>query len=133
MEGSFLGLGESLCEIAGADGLIARVPVRERRLDEIQPGQPVELKLIPFPFETFTGRVIALAPASAPVEGGAQPSSEPLPGLEFTDFEVIVGLDGQPEGLLAGMSGRAKIHLGRATLASRTGRALRRWFESQVW
>jgi putative peptide zinc metalloprotease protein len=126
--GAYLEAGQPFCEVAMPEGLLARVPVREARTDEILPGQPVELKLVSFPFRTISGRVMALAPAS-----GQATAPGPDPGHEFTDFEAIVAIPGQPAGLKDGMAGSVRIHVGHSTLARRALRAFRRWIASRIW
>ena len=133
--GIYLEEGGTLCEIAGQEGLIARVPVREAFLDEIRPGQRVRLKLDALPFQTISGRVIALAPASS--EHDAMPGQEAsfgrYPSREFTEVEAIVSVLSATGSLKAGMAGTAKIEVGRGTLIGRTARSLRRSILALIW
>lgn len=120
--GAYLAVGQTFCEVVGAEGLMARVPVREYEMSEIHAGQSVDLMVAPFPFKSFQATVVDLAPASESTEF-----------REFTDFDVIVRIEGRPEELKSGMTGKARIHTGYSTMARRSGRAVRRWFESRVW
>ncbi len=147
--GSYVQAGESFCEVAGRGELIARVPVREFRLDEVRSGERADFKLVAFPFRTFAGRVIALAPASKqkvekPAEAVAVGSDVASPGQdasapernlgrEFTDFDAIVSIEGPPGELKDGMAGTARIRTGRSTLAQRAARAFRRWIGARIW
>jgi hypothetical protein len=133
--GAHLAIGDLFCEISRPDDLIARVPIHEYRLNQIQGGQRADLILLSFPFRTFRGRVVAPAPASREekIEVGSFPSDTGAPRREDANFDVIVEFLDRADSLKAGMSGNARIRLGRATIATRTGRALRRWFGSTVW
>ena len=128
--GSYLEVGEAFCEVNGLDGFHARMPIREAQLDRVRPGQEVDLILIAYPFRTFRGRVAALAPVSRDGEGleGEDPG---IP--EFTEFDVIVEIEESTEGIKSGMGGKARIRVGRATIAGRVGRAFQRWVGSRVW
>jgi multidrug resistance efflux pump len=129
LRGVFLREGDAFCEVADPQSLIARVPVLEYRLEEVAPGQEVHLKLLSYPFRTFPGRVVALAPAS----GGPVARRGGLTRTEIVDFDAVVHLLEVPEGIRTGMAGTARIRVGRATVAGRTARALRRWYGSRVW
>jgi putative peptide zinc metalloprotease protein len=133
LRGSYLSQGQTFCSIAGADGLVARVSVRDRLLEEITAGQAVDLKTVARPFNTLSGRVLTVAPASTPGEDLPASLEEPSPGQDYTDFDVIVEIDGNTFDLREGMVGRARIHLGRFTPAIRMGRGLFRWFKARVW
>ncbi len=128
--GSYLDVGEAFCEIIGIDGFHARMPIREARLDRVRPGQEVDLIFIAYPFRSFRGRVAALAPVS---RGGEGVEGED-PGIpEFTEFDVIVEIEDPAERIKSGMGGKARIRVGRATIAGRVGRAFQRWVGSRVW
>jgi putative peptide zinc metalloprotease protein len=133
--GSYLARGQPFCEIAEPRGLVARVPVREGRIDEVQPGQRVDLKVASFPFRTFQGKILGVAPAASAGEGGLDQGTamERNLGRPFTDFEVIIGVPGSPDVLRQGMAGTVRIRVGRSTLAYRAGRAFRRWIGSRIW
>jgi putative peptide zinc metalloprotease protein len=133
--GSYLQPGQTFCTVADAGALVARVPVRERLLDEVLPGQSVDLKAIAHPFDTLRGRVVSIAPVSVPEKPGnpyAEPG-EPLPGQAFTDFDVIIEIEQAVSGLREGMAGQARIHAGRSTPARRIARAVHRWYSSRIW
>ncbi len=136
--GSYVRAGESFCEVTGRGNLIARIPVREMRLDEVAPGQRAVLNLVAFPFRTFRGTVVALAPAARQrggkaEEGTVAESPERGLGKEFTDFDAIVSMAGPMGELKDGMAGTARIRIGRSTLAQRAARAFRRWVGSRIW
>jgi putative peptide zinc metalloprotease protein len=124
--GSFLNAGQSFVEIAGPGPAIVRVPIREYRMDEVVPGQTVELNFVSHSFTTYRGRVTAVAPAPMPSGPPAVEVHEPIPiaaslslpadplrpegagldpGQEFTDFEVIVALEGDLDGLCRAQGG----------------------------
>ena len=145
--GSFIDVGGFFCEVTGEDGLIARVPIRESRLDEVETGRPVDLLLASYPYTELRGEVIFRAPASRDRRAGFEAVSEGY-GVPTTNgasatnddavprherFEVIVGLIGDGSRFMAGMSGTARIHLKPVTVGKRTARAFRRWFRSRVW
>lgn len=135
--GIYLTVGQDFCEITGKERPVARVPVREYRLDEIALGQKVRMLFPSHPFTTRRGEVVALAPAAkeaGPVPASPpRPTEEPPPGRAFSDFEAIVELDGEPDGLRYGMEGRARIRVGYSTMARRFTRAWQRWFRARIW
>ncbi len=122
--GTFLTAGEEFCEIAAAD-LVARVPVREARIDEVRTGHAVTLNLAAHPFRTFRGEVIAIAPASAGLELDTP--------REFTDIEALIQVSDPLHALKPGMTGQARIRVGTSTVAIRVARAIRRWIGSRLW
>jgi putative peptide zinc metalloprotease protein len=133
--GSFIRVGEIFCEVSGSSGLIARVPIRDSRLEEIQPGQKVDLLFASYPYKEFRGEVLALAPASKWLETNGEGIPEEEGNLEsdYANFEVIIGLVEAADRLREGMSGTARIDVGRSTVVGRAARAIRRWFGSRIW
>ncbi len=127
LTGAYLRPGQPFCEIAGNEGLSARVPVRERRVDEIRAGQRVSIKVMSEPFRTFRGEVVAVSPASSRRETAGAADRD------YIDFDVIVSVAGQAPQLRDGMTGTARIEIGRSTPARRLARTLLRWIGARLW
>jgi putative peptide zinc metalloprotease protein len=132
--GQFLSPGEEFAKVVDRKTMRARILVRDLDLQDVQVGAPVRVKVVPFPFRTFTGTVERIKPATAadrPVE-----ETEHLEhlGQELTNY-IAVDMDfPNPDGTLTeGMTGTAKISGKSAPLAWQIGRATWRWLRGQIW
>lgn len=136
--GTRLQPGDPFCEISRSGPLIARVPLREEQLDQIEAGQAATLRLVAFPFQTLEGEVLTLAPASTDAPTGGTPSGPGTPRgpsilAEFTHFEAIVEVTGHRLKLKPGMAGTAHIRIDWMTTLARAWRAGTRWLGSTIW
>lgn len=143
--GSFLQRGELFCEILPKGPLQAIVALSENESTIVRPGQNVSFRLHSFSGETFSGRVLSVAPS--PLEalphqslgqnaGGTVPSimsgSPRQTGVEATPsglvYKARVAID-NPDGLLRpGMSGRIRISCGTRPL----GASVVQWIRSML-
>jgi GAF domain-containing protein/multidrug resistance efflux pump len=116
-----LARGEVFCDIVQIDRQEIEVLVPERDAGLVGPGMPVKVRLYALP----TTRVRA-----AVEQVGVVATDDPDAGRVFT---VRARLDGQPEGLRSGMTGRAKIDSGRASLGRVLFRRPARWAWNVIW
>lgn len=101
--GQFVKEGDLLCSVEEPAELLAEVALNEEQLTRVESGQPVRLKFRSFPFETFTGRVERVAPAAI---------EEPKPAPQGK-FSIYCHLDRDAPQLRSGMTGYARIGIGR--------------------
>ncbi len=114
--GSALLEGDLLVEVAGTGARFARIQVPPKRAGEVREGQTAALKFTSRPDLKFISKVTAVDPAAQ--EG-------------WLEADVIVPTRGwQPE---PGMTGIAKIHTTRGTLAQAIARAVRRTIRVDLW
>jgi putative peptide zinc metalloprotease protein len=133
LEGRFVKAGTVLAEVGDCRTLTAAIPVTERLLTDLAPGQAVLAQLRGRPFPTLRGRITSIAPAA---EAAAEPASpgEPLrPSERPGRFVAIATFDNSDGSLLPSSSGTARIDTARASLLSRGGRILYRWVRTIVW
>lgn len=130
----FVLAGTPLVEVADCRHLVARLPVSERLVKDLAPGDEVTIQLRARPFSPLRGRIVSIAAAaSAPTEPFSA-EAVPLRPSEIPNRFVAVAEFDNPEGsLLPGMKGTAHVHGKRASLLSRTGRILWRWTRSVFW
>ena len=132
--GQYLSAGEDLCEIVDRSTMKARILVHDWELEDVRVGAPANLKVLPFPYRTYAGRVEQILPAAALDRPVAQPQRLSRLGQELTNYFAVVmdfpNLDGT---LTENMTGTAKISGKFSPLAWRAGRAAWRWVRSQVW
>jgi hypothetical protein len=92
------------------------------------------LKVRPYPYRTYDGRVSQVLPAAAPDRPVAQPQELQRLGQELTNYFAVVTVFPNPDGSLReGMTGTAKIAGRSRPLAWQVGRGAWRWLRSQVW
>ncbi len=126
--GSFVQEGESLAELACEDqSLQAELTVPHANVALLEPGQGVKLLYDAFPYQLHGVRFGTLrwvSPATVEVDG-----RRAFRAFADVDDEAIV-VKGKPRHLRAGMSGEAKIVVGRRRLAAWAFEPLRRLRES---
>jgi putative peptide zinc metalloprotease protein len=132
--GEFLPAGDEFCQVVDRTTVRARVLVRDWDLAEVKPGASVELKLLAYPFQTFTGKVAQILPAASLDHPVAQPEKLESMGHELTNYFALVVELPNPGGILReGMTGTAKISGKHRPLAMQAGRSIWRWFRGLVW
>jgi putative peptide zinc metalloprotease protein len=132
--GQNLAAGDDLCEVVDRTSLKARILVRDWELQEAPEGARVQLKVVPFPFRTYTGQVERIMPAAAEDRPVAQPAKLERMGQQLANYFAVVMVFPNPDGSLTeGMTGTAKIAGRWYPLAWQAGRAVRRWVDSQFW
>ena len=120
--GSYLSPGEVLCYVSPIDTLRVEVAVSELDMGAVKPGERLRLKVLGFPDRQFKGRVTEVSWQGEP---GA-------PGKPST-FLVRGWVANEGLGLRAGMTGRARVDVGGATLLSRWVRGPYRALRFGLW
>jgi putative peptide zinc metalloprotease protein len=132
--GQFLSAGDDFCRVADRSTIKARILVRDWELDQVHEGAPAKVKVSPFPFRTYSGRVERILPAAAVDRPIAQPQKLERLGQALTNYFAVEMVFPNPDGSLReGMTGTAKISGKNYPLAWQVGRAGWRWLRSQVW
>lgn len=132
--GQFLYAGDEFCRIVDRRQMKARILVRDGQLIDVHANQAVRMKVMPFPYRTYAGRIDRIQPAAAADQPVSQPARLERLGQDLTNyFAVEVEFQNPDASLLEGMTGTAKIYTGRASIARQWGRDLWRWVRSQVW
>ncbi len=130
----YLAAGDELCEIVDRSTMKARILVRDWELEQVPAGAPAQLKVLPYPFRTYSGSVAQVLPAAAPDKPVAQPQDLERLGQQLTNYFAVITVFPNPDGSLReGMTGTAKIAGVSRPLAWQAGRAAWRWIRSQVW
>jgi putative peptide zinc metalloprotease protein len=132
--GKFLSAGDELVEIVDRSTMKARILVRDWELEEVHPGALTRVKVLPFPYRTFSGRVEQILPAAALDRPVTETEALERLGQKLTNYFAVDMEFANPDGLLReGMTGTAKISANRASLAWQAGRGAWRWMRAQFW
>jgi RND family efflux transporter MFP subunit len=118
--GQFLPSTEELCVLADISAVTVEVAVAESEAAHLIVGEPLWAKMNPYPSRTFQGTVQHVA-ASLHEEGGER-------------FVIAESRVENPDGLLKpGMLGKAKVSIGRHSLAAAIFRKPLRWVWLKLW
>jgi multidrug efflux pump subunit AcrA (membrane-fusion protein) len=129
--GSFLKSGTEVAEIADLSVMRARIYVPEFGMRDVHLGAPVRLHA-ESQFGSWSGTLASLAPASASIEPGLFEKAQ-LEGIRAPRFYIgSVELENRGE-LREGMSGNAKILVGRRSPAGFTWRFARDLVGRRLW
>jgi putative peptide zinc metalloprotease protein len=132
--GEYLSAGDELCEVADRSTMKARVLVRDQDLEDTPVGARAQLKVVPLPFHTYSGRVEAVLPAASPDRPVAQPQKLERMGQQLNNyFAVVMQFPNADGSLREGMTGTARITDRYYPLAWQAARATWRWARSQIW
>jgi putative peptide zinc metalloprotease protein len=132
--GSFLAAGEEFTQIVDRSTMKARILVRDWDLQDVQQGATVRVKVVPFPYRTYSGKVDRIYPASASDRPVTQTENLERLGQQLTNYFAVDMEFANPDGSLTeGMTGTAKVSGKRASLAWQASRAVWRWAHSQAW
>ena len=132
--GAYLSPGDEFCRVVDRSTMRARVLVRDWELEDVRPGTPAKVKVLPFPYRTYSGHVDQILPAAAEDRPVAQPHKLERMGQELTNyFAVVVEFPNLDGSLREGMTGTARISAKSSPLAWKVGRESWRWLRSQVW
>lgn len=116
--------GELIAEVYKLKNVTAEIAVPEKEIGEIQVGQIVELKAKAYPYVTFIGNVVSIAPVVTKPE---QEWATERIVLVTTQLDNTNGLL-KPE-----MTGNAKIYCGEYRLSSLLMRKFVRFFRVEFW
>jgi putative peptide zinc metalloprotease protein len=132
--GEFLAAGDDFCRVADRSTMRARILVRDWELEDVRHGASVKVKVIPYPYRTFSGQVEQILPAAALDRPVSQPQKLQRLGQDLTNYFAVVMDFPNPDGSLReGMTGTAKISAKSYSLAWQFGRSAWRWLHSQMW
>jgi putative peptide zinc metalloprotease protein len=132
--GSFLAAGDEFAQIVDRTTMKARILVRDWDLQDVQQGAAVKVKVVPFPYRTYSGKVDRIYPASALDRPVTQTENLERLGQQLTNYFAVDVAFANPDGSLReGMSGTAKVSGKRGSLAWQASRAMWRWARSQAW
>ncbi|MGC1276427.1 MAG: efflux RND transporter periplasmic adaptor subunit [Planctomycetaceae bacterium] len=121
--GQYLQEGEPICEVIDATRLRAEIQIDEEHATKIRPDQLVEVKLRAVPEETFTARVLRIAPvAEAPAEG-----------LTGRHVRVECELNNPDLKLRPAMTGYARIYGERKPLGELVWDRASRYVRTEFW
>jgi RND family efflux transporter MFP subunit len=118
--GQHLASGQELCVVADDSAVTAEVAVPEGDASLLAPGEPLWLKINSYPTRTFKGTVTRVG-AAVREEGEER----------FVIAESRVPNDGAL--LKTGMVGRAKVSVGRRSVAYAFFRKPARWIWTKLW
>ncbi len=133
--GAYLQGGVELCSIGPPRQLEAVLAIDQSQIEFIEPGQPITLYLAPLPNEAFATRVaevsrkeMSASPrALTEKAGGDLATRQDSAGREqplSTTFQADAPLQDDTGLLFAGATGKARVFVGRTTLAQRLWRSL---------
>lgn len=120
--GAYLAPGETFCQVSPVDTLRVEVAITETDVAAVRPGQTLRLKVLGFPDRQFEGRVSEVSWQGEP-EGRGKPST----------FLVRGWVANEGARLRSGMTGRARVDVGSATLLSRWTRGFYRAVRLGLW
>ncbi len=132
--GQFLAAGDEFCRVSDSRTMKARILVPDREFSDVRPGAEARIKVLPYPFSTFTGHVDQILPATASDAPISQTQKLTRMGQELTNhIAVVMEFPNADGSLTEGMTGTAKIKGHYRSLAMTVGRSAWRWLRSQVW
>ncbi len=132
--GSFLAAGDEFAQVVDRSTMKARILVRDWDLQDVQQDAVVRVKVVPFPYRTYSGKVGRIYPASAADHPVTQTEDLQRLGQQLTNYFAVDMEFANPDGTLTeGMTGTAKVSGKRASVAWQASRAIWRWAHSQAW
>ena len=132
--GEFLAAGDEFCRIVDRGTMRARILVRDWELEDVRQGALAKVKVLPYPYRTYSGRVEQILPAAALDRPVSQPQKLVRLGQDLTNyFAVVMEFPNTDGSLREGMTGTAKISSKSYPLAWQFGRSLWRWLRGQIW
>jgi putative peptide zinc metalloprotease protein len=132
--GAFLSAGDELAEIVDRSTMKARILVRDWELEDVARGAAAKVKVVPFPYRTYSGKVDQILPAAALDRPVTETQDLQRLGQQLTNYFAVDMEFANPDGSLReGMTGTAKISSRRSSVASQIGRATWRWMRAQFW
>jgi putative peptide zinc metalloprotease protein len=132
--GEFLAAGDEFCRVSDRHTMKARILVPDREFVDVHPGAIAKVKVLPYPFSTYSGHVDQILPAAAADIPVAQTQRLTRLGQELTNHIAVVMEFPNPDGSLTeGMTGTAKIKVSSRPIAWQVSRTAWHWLRSQVW
>jgi len=132
--GEFLTAGDEFCRVSDGHTMKARILVPDRDFADVRPGALVKVKVLSYPFRTYSGRVDQILPAAAADIPVSQTQRLTRFGQELTNhIAVIMEFPNPDNSLSGGMTGTAKIKTSSRPIAWQAGRTAWHWLRSQIW
>lgn len=130
--GSFVQEGEVLANVEDAGTLKACIFIPEFQIQRIRPSAPTSLKL-ESSFQPIQGLLVSIAPASSEL-APALMQEEKYKGMSPPSYYVATVLLSNPDGRMRpGMSGDAKIEVGRESIAGFAWETIRKFLQRKIW
>ena len=130
----FVPAGAVIARVGECDRLKAEIPVSERLLAYLHPGAPVAMQLRARPARILEGRIVQVGAAAHELPHTADGTTQTLRARDLPErFVAVVAFDNPDGAYLPGMTGHAKISLGRRSFLSRSWRVLRHWLQTVIW
>lgn len=118
--GSYLNLGETFATVQKDTKPLAELELPEYEAPEIYIETPAVIKLLAYPSEPISGKVISIEPAtSEEIYGGV--------------FKVLIKLEDSNKILKSGMTGYGKIYLGEKPVIVLLTRPIVRFVQIELW
>jgi putative peptide zinc metalloprotease protein len=134
LTGRFVAAGAPIVRVGDTAKLKAEIPVSERLLSYLHPGSPVSLQLKARSGRILHGTIARVGAAAHELPRTADGTRQALRAGELPErFIAVVAFDNAGGEYLPGMTGRAKILLGRRSFLWRTWRILRDWTQTVIW
>lgn len=131
LTGSFVTEGTTVAEVDDLGILVARIFVPEFQIQKVFPGAVCSLKLQSL-FWPIRSRIGPTAPASYEIARGLI-SQENYKGSAPPRYYVVTALVENPGEIRPGMSGGAKIRVGRRSVAGFVSQTVREFVQRKLW
>jgi putative peptide zinc metalloprotease protein len=128
--------GETFTTVVNRDRMRARIFVHDWELAEIPPHASAQLKVLAYPWRTYSGNVAEILPAAAAAAPVSQTQIEERYGQSVSNYFIVTAVleFPNPQGeLREGMTGTAKISGRSYPLAWRAARSVWQWVHSKIW
>lgn len=130
--GSHVQAGDILADVDDSSILKAQVFIPEFQVHRVRPEAPVSMRLESF-FQPVRGQVNSIAPASSTLAAGLA-QEEKYKGISPPRYYVATVLVSSTSGMMRpGMTGDAKIQVGRQSVAGFVWRTFREFLQRKVW
>jgi putative peptide zinc metalloprotease protein len=132
--GAYLLAGDEFVHVVDRTTMKARILVQDRDLQDIQPGAFAKVKVLPYPYRTYSGHIDKILPAAALDHPVTQTEKLVRLGQDLTNYLAVeMDIPNSDGSLREGMTGKAKISGNKESLARQAGQATWRWVRSQFW
>ena len=134
LAGRYVAAGAVIARVGDCARLKAEIPVSERLLSYLHPGSRVTMQVKARPMRLLDGAIAQLGAAAQELPPTADGKAQTLRARETPErFVAVVAFDNADGRWLPGMTGRAKIVLGRRSFLWRSWRVLRHWLQTVIW
>lgn len=132
--GSYLLAGDEFAHVVDRSIMKARILVQDRDVQDVQPGASAKVKVLPYPFRTYSGHINRILPAAALDHPVTQTEKLVRLGQDLTNYLAVeMDVPNSDGSLIEGMTGKAKITGNEESLAWQAGKGIWRWLRSQFW